>query len=289
MAKDKYNATWVSHSSITDFLNCPRAYYLNNVYKDPKTNHKINLMAPPLALGQAVHAVIESLADLPTEKRLEVSLLERFQDAWEDVSGKKGGFQDNTEELKYKRRGTEMIQRVMKNPGPIKNKAIKLAQELPHFWLSEEHNIILCGKIDWIEYLPETDRVRIIDFKTGKNEEDIDSLQLPIYYLLAKNTQSRDVEDLAYWYLEYEDEPQNVGLPNEDEAFNRVLEVAKRIMVARKLDKFTCRNGEKGCFACRPLEKVINGEAEFVGVGTFKQDIYILPPKEEIKDESIIH
>ena len=38
MAVDKYTAVWVSHSSMGDFLKCPRAYFLHNVYKDPKTD-----------------------------------------------------------------------------------------------------------------------------------------------------------------------------------------------------------------------------------------------------------
>jgi CRISPR/Cas system-associated exonuclease Cas4 (RecB family) len=90
--KDKYSAVWVSHSSMSDYLKCPRAYYLRNVYRDPKTNHKISLIAPALALGQAVHEVIESLSILPIEKRFEESLLAKFDRVWKKVSGQKGGF-----------------------------------------------------------------------------------------------------------------------------------------------------------------------------------------------------
>jgi len=72
---DKFTATWVSHSSIRDFLNCPRAYYLNNVYKDPATNHKIQIVSPALSLGSSVHEVIESLSNLPTKDRFKESLL----------------------------------------------------------------------------------------------------------------------------------------------------------------------------------------------------------------------
>ena len=75
MTGDKYTAVWVSHSSISDFLQCPRAYFLNNVYRDPQTGHKINLMSPPLALGQAVHYVIESLSILNVDKRFTEPLM----------------------------------------------------------------------------------------------------------------------------------------------------------------------------------------------------------------------
>jgi len=89
---DKYTALWVSHSSISTFLECPRAYYLKNIYKDPKTGHKIKLMSPPLALGQAVHEVIESLSEIKTDLRFQEPLLDKFERSWQKLSGEKGGF-----------------------------------------------------------------------------------------------------------------------------------------------------------------------------------------------------
>jgi ATP-dependent helicase/DNAse subunit B len=64
-----------------------------------------------------------------------------------------------------------------------------MKEDLPHYWLSEDDGIILCGKIDWLQYLPDTDSVHIVDFKTSKNKEKANSLQLPIYLLLVSNTQ----------------------------------------------------------------------------------------------------
>ncbi|MBU1117812.1 PD-(D/E)XK nuclease family protein, partial [Patescibacteria group bacterium] len=105
MATDKYTALWVSHSSISSFLECPRSYYLRNVYKDPKTKHKIKLMSPPLALGQAVHEVVESLSEIKTDLRFQEPLLDKFERSWKKVSGEKGGFFDKETEFKYKSRG----------------------------------------------------------------------------------------------------------------------------------------------------------------------------------------
>jgi ATP-dependent helicase/DNAse subunit B len=189
--KDKYSAIWVSHSSMSDYLKCPRAYFLRNVYRDPKTNHKISVMEPPLAVGQVVHETIEHLSTLPAPDRFTESLLDRFNDVWKGIGGQKGGFKDKEEEAKYKARAEKMIKRVMKHHGPLDKKAIKIRQELPYFWLSEDDNIILCGKIDWLEYDEKSDSVRIIDFKTGKFDEDPDSLQLPIYYILATHAQTK--------------------------------------------------------------------------------------------------
>ena len=106
---DKFTAVWTSHTSISDFLRCPRAYYLRNVYRDPKTNHKIKLMTPSLALGQAVHEVLGSLSVLPKDRRLEESLIAKMERVWLKVHGKKGGFWDLATENKYKTRGQEML------------------------------------------------------------------------------------------------------------------------------------------------------------------------------------
>ena len=278
---DKYSATWLSHSSIKDFLRCPRAYYLNNVYKDPKTNHKIQLMNPPLALGQIVHTVIERLSQMPVAERLKVSLVEKFEQEWKKVSGVKGGFSSPEEEERYKARGREMLKRVMDHPGPINQRAVKIDQELPQFWLSETDELILCGKIDWLEYLEDADSVHIIDFKTSRGQEDASSLQLPIYYLLVTQTQKRPVKKISYWYLDRDNEPVEQPLPDVEQAKAELITIGKRMRLMRKLNNFKCPNGERGCSACIPLERIVRGEAQLVGESEFKQDIYILPKSEE--------
>ena len=175
----KYKAVWVSHSSIGDFLKCPRAYYLHNVYKNPDTGRKITIVNPALSLGSAVHATLEALKALPVEERLHRDLLADFEKEWAtSASGKKGGFTSDAEEAGAKARGRAMIERVMKNPGPLSKKTVKLKETEnnmpPNFYLSEKENIILCGLIDWLEYVEADDSIRIIDFKTGKNEEGED-------------------------------------------------------------------------------------------------------------------
>lgn len=290
MAMDKYSAVWVSHSSISDFLACPRAYYLKNIYRDPKTKHKIKVMSPPLALGQAVHEVLESLSTLSVGERFKVSLMDKFDEAWKKLSGKRGGFMDEDTEAQYKERGRKMIERVNHYPGPLKRLAIKIQMDLPYYWLSEEDNIILCGKIDWLEYLEERDSVNIIDFKTSKNEEDSNSLQLPIYHLLVHHCQNRKVEKASYWYLERDDEPIEKKLPDLSEAYQMVLKEAKKIKLARQLERFVCPQGEGGCFKCKEMEATVRGEAEFVGNDEYGADVYVVQKqnKEENRNGKIL-
>jgi len=275
MPGDKFTAVWVSHTSISDFLKCPRAYYLKNVYKDPITKHKIKLMSPPLALGQSVHEVLESLSTLPRDGRFTEPLMDKFERAWAKVSGKKGGFLNDESEYKYKKRGMDMLRRVWNNPGPITQPAVKIQTDLPYFWLSEEDNIILCGKVDWLEYLPDTDSVHIIDFKTGKSEEDSESLQLPIYCVLVTECQKRKVAKASYWYLDSSDTLTEKPLPNFEESKKRILDVARQMKLARQINRFKCPKGEDGCMCCRPFESILKGEAELVGEDDYHADVYI--------------
>ena len=231
-------------------------------------------MSPPLALGQAIHDLIDSLSVLPVDKRLDISLVKRFDVIWENVTGKKGGFVNKEEEDSYKARGLEMLKRLEEHPGPILKEAIKLKESLPYYWLSDEENIILCGKIDWIEYLRGKDAVSIIDFKTGRLTEPEGSLQLPIYLLLATNIQKRKVDSVNYWYLYRENKPKKMKMPDIDDSYEKIFKIAKRIKLARQIDHFKCPTN--GCSGCIPLEDIVKGRGERVGISGFNQDIYIL-------------
>lgn len=271
---DKYSAVWISHSSLSDFLKCPRLYFLHNIYKDPKTRRKMSLVTPHMSLGIVVHNVLEGLAEFPAESRMNRNLLEDFEKEWSKVTGRKGGFTSEEQEAEFKERGVMMIQRAIDNPQLFKDKTIKMKEELPHFFLSEEEGIILCGKIDWIRYVPETDSVELYDFKTGKHKESDDSLQLPIYTLIMKHCQKRKVTGAYYWYLQTDNEYVSKELPNINESYVKILELGKQVKKAREEKAFACPHG--GCRECELYEKIINGEAEYVGVGGYNQDLYII-------------
>lgn len=275
MTQQKTFPLWVSHTSISDFLSCPRAYYLRHIYKDPKTRRKINIINPSMALGLTVHDVLETLANYKSEERMKQPLLERFDKAWEHVTGELGGFRDGAEETQFKKRGQAMIERVIEHPGPLLNKTIKLhsPDDLPpRYVLSANENIVLCGKVDWLEYFPDDDSVHIIDFKTGLREEKEESLQLPIYALLVANLQRRRIRKISYWYLERDDKPIEVGLPDFVKANERVMEIAMEIKKLRQEAKYICPR--KGCFSCRPLENIVAGRAKLVKQSGY-MDVYV--------------
>jgi hypothetical protein len=148
MAQDKYDAVWLSHSSIGDYLKCPRAYFLRNVYRNER-GKKINLVAPVLSLGVAVHEAVEDLKNYKAEERFKAKPIESvFEEAWKKFIGKAGGFKSTEEEAEMKARGIRMIENVKNNPGLLLKKTVTLKEGSngmpPNFYLSEEENLILC-------------------------------------------------------------------------------------------------------------------------------------------------
>ncbi|MEX0672687.1 MAG: PD-(D/E)XK nuclease family protein [Candidatus Paceibacterota bacterium] len=279
MSQDKYSAVWVSYSGLSTFLKCPRAYYLQYMYKDPQTRRKISEMTPHLALGQVVHNTIEPLANVPAEKRFDQPIMDIFERHWSTISGEKGGFISIEEEVEMKERGRSMIKRVVEHPGALKRKATRIPPTPsgmpPNFYLSEEDNIILCGSIDWLEYLEDTDSVHIIDFKTGKREEEGRSLQLPMYLLLARNLQKRSVAKASYWYLDRSDTLDEKELPTYEDAFEQVLTESRKLKKAREAKDLSCPQGGS-CFACSSFEKIIVGEATCIGSNEMNKDVYVV-------------
>ena len=279
MLRDNNNSTWVSHSSINDFIKCPRLYFLRNIYKNQR-GRKIAIVTPHLSLGKAVHDTLEGLAEFAAEKRFAVPLHETFERNWRKISGISGGFKTIKEEDDFKERGMNMIRRVNRNPGPLLNKTIKLKDkdngDLLNIYLSKKEEIVLCGKIDWLEYVDADDTVRVIDFKTGKSAEKKDSLQLPIYALLLNKLQKRKISGASYWYVDKEDRPTPVELPNVELSYGKVLAIAQKVKTARDKKQFDCPNGEHGCYSCGPFERILQGRAEFVGVDENDKEIYIV-------------
>lgn len=281
---DKYTAVWVSHSSMGDFLKCPRLYYLHNVYKDPTTGRKMSIVTPHMSLGIAVHNVLEGLADYPASERMGRDLRALFEEEWTKVTGIRGGFTSAEQEEEFKMRGKEMINNVIKDPKFLVHKRIKLPKEKmnPNYFLSEQDNIILNGQVDWIEYLDD-DTLHIVDFKTGKHEEKDGSLQLPIYLLLCNALQKRKVSKASYWYLESSKVIEK-ELPDAEAAKKAVYEVAKKVKDAREQSQFNCPNGKDGCSACKPYEKILlwkkgtldDDSVTSIGVGGFNQDMFVV-------------
>jgi hypothetical protein len=85
------------------------------------------------------------------------------------------------------------------------------------------------------------------------------------------------VEKVSYWYLGRNTELTGKPLPDLPAEEKKILDVAKKMKIARQLNVFKCPH-KTGCHACTPYEHVLKGEAELVGTGSYREDIYILDP-----------
>jgi hypothetical protein len=94
--------------------------------------------------------------------------------------------------------------------------------------------------------------------------------------LLVSHFKNRPISKAYYWYLDRDNEPIEKKLPNKEEALEKVLTVARQVAEARESKKMECPHGEAGCMHCKPFEKIIKGEAEFVGIGGYNQELYIV-------------
>jgi len=78
------------------------------------------------------------------------------------------------------------------------------------------------------------------------------------------------------------------NLPEPVSTTKKILEIGKKIKLARQLNHFPCPAGDSGCRYCQPFEAIINGQAEFVGTDGFR-DNYIIPSSDlDDKADSIV-
>ena len=254
---------WISYSGISDFKNCPKLYYLKNLYRTPVTERKIQVVDPYLTLGTVVHRAVDEIYNLEPEKRKDIPLLDRFERIWQFFSGKRGGFSPLQEEKIFYTRGRKMIEK-LENSQIIQNPSYTIGGDLPKVRLFPDKDIVLVGGIDWVEILPKGS-LHIIDFKTGKSEEEKSSLQLPIYLVLGNYNFKKPVEKTSYWYLEKDGHPVLKKLNTPQFYIPIIQEKALEIKKAIDGEELRCKHPSGKCFKCEKYEKVILNQAECVG------------------------
>ncbi len=271
------NTIWISHTSLSDFEKCPQLYYLRNLYRDSKfgNNFRIQIASPYLSLGEAVHDAIDNfLTRYQHEERSKDKLFYEYARGWNLKPGKIGGFKDEIQERQFKERGEAMLERFWKNSYFSKGEPIHI--NFPKLPLIGEDEAILVGNFDWLEKTPSG--LHILDFKTGQNEEEEGSLQLPIYAVLAEHNLREPVTKVSYWYLDRDDEPVEIQIPDLSSTLTRLKDKAGKVVetVARK--EFACQSTEVKCKYCHEYYSVINDKADHVATDfKRKREIFFLP------------
>lgn len=256
------NTIWISHTSLNDFAKCKQLYYLRNLYRDKKhgNNFRIQVASPYLSLGEAVHDAIDNFVTrYNPSQRTKDNLMYEFKRGWSLKPGKIGGFKDGPQEQGFKDRGEVMLERFLKVERYSKGSSIRI--DFPKLPLIGEDDAILVGNFDWLEETPEG--LHIMDFKTGK-EEGENSLQLPIYALLAEHNLKKPVTKMSYWYLDRDDSPVEISIPDLSQTLEIVKNKSLEVQKAVQGKAFACLENEGYCKHCHEYHKAINDQAEHV-------------------------
>lgn len=267
------NAVFISPSSIADFDKCPQLYYYRNVYRSTR-GLKIQIINPSLALGQSIHDALEIFVRLPISERTKETLLEKFNFIWSNLSGEKGGYTSIEEEKAFKERGLAMLNRFMQNEHFLKTEMFPI----PNFPKADlDQDLILTGKLDWLE--KDEQGLHLIDFKTGKNEEREDSMQLPIYGVLVSELFKGSAVRASYWYLDSSSDIVPFTLPDLKETKEKLRQKGEIIKMTRQTQSFRCQSGGESCWACKDILAIAQGKGKLVTMDPVnrKQEIYILP------------
>ncbi len=265
------DAIFLSNTSLSDFLSCPRAYYLKNIYRDPRNNYRLQIASPYLSLGATVHDVIKwylTSEDVPSLEETK----QKFRDLWGKYSGKRGGFTSGQDETDFVNRGLKILENFVKNARRLEKLAPPAS--FPKYPLLPD--VILTGNMDFVGLLPD-DSLHVVDFKTGSKDEE-SPLQLYIYTILSENYYGMPVKKASFWYLDREDSPKEAVLDNVEQNLKWLEDKACLVKEAWAANLWECAQEDGLCRDCRDYQAIIDGQGELMySDHAFKKEVYFLP------------
>lgn len=264
------DAIYLSYTSLSDFLKCPRAYYLKNIYRNPKTGFRLQVASPYLSLGSTVHDSVKWYLEMKgqvTKKQLE----EKYRNLWLKYRGKRGGFESREQEADFGTRGLKILDNFFKNAQILE----KITHQVNFPKLNLFDDVILMGNFDFVGEKADG-TLHVLDFKTGSQDEK-DPLQLYIYAILAESNLGKAVSSASYWYLDRDDSPKEIVLDPLEPKLEWLQEKAKELKQVIEGGMWVCKNGEQLCWDCRDYQEIIDKKGEFqFSDFRYKKDIYFL-------------
>ena len=264
------NPIFVSYTSLSTFLKCPKSYFFKNIYKDSKTGNRIQIASPHLSLGSTIHDAIKWFLDMEGQVSKD-QFIQKFRNLWLKYSGKRGGFASREEEASFGKRGLLMLDNFFKNYAVLEKKHLNI--EFPKYPLFD--NVILMGNFDFVG--EKTDgTLHVLDFKTGANDVE-DGIQLYIYAILAESNFGKPVSSASFWYLDREDNSREIVLDPLEPQLEWIKEKAKELKDALGKGSWTCVKGEELCRDCKDYQAILDGKGQFQFTDfRYKKDIYYL-------------
>lgn len=230
---------YLSPFKISMFLECPRRYkfhYIDDLagkFKKPK---------PHFTMGENVHKALKEFFDsLLPQQRTKENLEKILRDIWRK---NRVGFQDREEERNFGLMALSMLEKFYQEED-INKKPLVLEK---NYKINLDKDIILQGKIDRIDV--ENDELVIIDYKTGKEPEETDYLQLVIYSIIVVQKINKKIKKAYYWYLK---NGRKVSIsPTQKDLENGIIEIKSLAEIIKNEQEFA-PNVNKFCSWCEYL------------------------------------
>ena len=215
----------ISPFALSMFNQCPRQYkfrYIDGLarqYRKPW---------PWLTMGDNIHAALKDFLSAPVEHRTQETIETLLRKKWQR---NRQGFADEEEEKRWGERALAQVRWF------AQTQEVGLTPFLLEKWHEapiREGHITLGGRIDRIDRLADGS-VHVIDYKTGRMPENIDTFQLLLYVLILLKTLPYPILKASYLYLAsgkwHTIEPNKYDL---QQAMERFLEMVYEIETERE-------------------------------------------------------
>jgi len=267
MAKQR---TAHSPYSLGLYVKCPKQFYFEyldnytSVYPHKQEIKNIQIEAgkrKELTLGSLLHIILNDFFRLPKDERHEEKIVTLLKETWTGENGgargKSGGFPNIEEERQWYREALDILTRFCHSQDLAPDIAYLPEKEKENEFIKANFlkvnvrsDVTLAGKIDRIDKSETGEVYHLIDYKTGKSEQN-DDFQLMAYSILATEALGMPPTKASYLYL------RSGNLKSFDpnkEAIEctkaRIIEIAEQI----RNEKDFLPRPTKMCYYCDYLE-----------------------------------
>jgi DNA helicase II / ATP-dependent DNA helicase PcrA len=222
----------LSASDIETYRLCPLKYKFARVFRIPQepTIHQ--------RFGIALHTVLERFHKAPGAGREE--LLDLFETAW-----RRGGFGDSDDELQFRERGVEALERYWESVRDQEGEAVWFERSFS-FTLGPH---VIRGRVDRVDRRPDGS-YEVIDYKTGRSktaDELRRDIQLSIYQMGAREAWGVETSAHSYYYVM---SAEKVPVAHSDEELDRVRATIEEIGAGIHRQDFQPTPSQEICSFC---------------------------------------